>query len=161
MDKLRVSIMMTASALLLPSRSLRSRVQNRESSRQSWANKIPLSVLASSLLHLKARSEIPENLFLLKAFNVACLVGIFILSFVFYIRKVRKTGSDALLFAILVVFNPTLCFNVLIVRAWYPFALVATMVPFVMFLFQGFTNRRFYCAYAISRPFDNSFTGGC
>ena len=56
----------------------------------------------------KLDPRFPENLILLKAFNVACLVGIFILSFVFYIRKVRKIEWDALLFAILVVFNPVL-----------------------------------------------------
>lgn len=56
----------------------------------------------------KLDQRFPENLFLPKAFNVACLVGIFILSFVFYIRTVRKIEWDALLFAIVVVFNPTL-----------------------------------------------------
>jgi hypothetical protein len=53
----------------------------------------------------KPDQRFPENMFLLKAFNVACLVGIFILSFVFYTRTVRKIRSDALLFAILMIFN--------------------------------------------------------
>jgi hypothetical protein len=64
------------------------------------------SLLLSFIWNLDPR--FPENLFLLKAFNVACLIGIFLLSFVFFVRKVQRIEWDALLFAMLVVFNPAL-----------------------------------------------------
>ena len=50
--------------------------------------------------------KFPENIGLLKAANAAFLAGVFILSYLFYRRRIAGEESEGLLFAALVCINP-------------------------------------------------------
>src|SRR5262245_39566145 len=54
----------------------------------------------------KFQPTFPENVWLLKAVNVGFLVAIFIVSYVFWCRRIKERESEGLLFAVLVCINP-------------------------------------------------------
>jgi hypothetical protein len=56
----------------------------------------------------KFQPTFPENIWLLKAVNVAFLVAIFIVSYAFWCRRIEGKESEGLLFAVLVCINPAM-----------------------------------------------------
>lgn len=118
MDKLRVSIMMTISTLPLPSRSLRVKGTESRVFPPILRKQNTFSVLASSLLHLEARSEISGKLFLLTQRRVSGFI--FTVSFVLLHRKGSKDRVECVGICDPRRVQSSSVLIVLIVWPWYP-----------------------------------------
>ena len=70
----------------------------------SGSNQIPISLFLYSFLAMwSSDPKFPDNIGLLKAANAAFLAAIFVLSYLFYRRRVKGQESEGLLFAALVL----------------------------------------------------------